>query len=129
MLSHLYRRRRKSCGTTVVSKQAAEPLPADSLRTSGLRHTLSWEQKHISFPLMRPFGVKVRHELCKCALQRAFAEKDQLRQAFLFAERTQRSANAFRFGLRAGSFRGLTPAAVRIDSKEAQNLVSRSCST
>ena len=34
--------------------------------------------------LMRPFGVKMLHELCKCALQRAFAEKDQLRQAFLF---------------------------------------------
>jgi hypothetical protein len=25
-----------------------------------------------------------------------------------FTERTQRSANAFRFGLRAGNFRGLT---------------------
>jgi hypothetical protein len=32
-------------------------------------------------------------------------------------ERTHRSADAFRFGLRAGSFRDLTPAAIRIDSK------------
>jgi hypothetical protein len=59
----------KSCRTTVVSKEAAEPLPADNLRTSGFLQTFSWEQKHISFPLMRPFGVKMLHELCKCALQ------------------------------------------------------------
>src|SRR5215471_13561129 len=45
-----------------------------------------------------------------------------------FAERTQRSANAFRFGLRAGNFRGLTLPA-RITSRNTrQNLPSRSCS-
>jgi hypothetical protein len=77
-------RSRKSCGTTVVSKESAEPLPADNLRTGRLLQTLSWEQKHISFPLMRSFGVKMLHELCKCALQRAVVDKDQLRQAFLF---------------------------------------------
>ena len=77
-------RSRNSCDATVVSKQTAEPLFAGNLRTSRLVQTFSWEQKHISFPLMRPFGVKMLHELCKCALQRAFAEKDQPRQAFLF---------------------------------------------
>ena len=64
----------KSCRTTVVSKEAAEPLSADNSRTSGLLQTFSWEQKHISFPLMTSFGVEMLHELGKCALQRAFAE-------------------------------------------------------
>ena len=44
---------------------------------------------------------------------------------FAFADRTRHSANAFKFELRAGSFKGLNPVDVRIDSKEAQNLVSR----
>jgi hypothetical protein len=44
-------------------------------------------------------------------------------------ERTQRSANAFRFGLLAGRGIVLTPSAASADRNEAQNFVSRSCST
>src|SRR5215831_20484995 len=43
-------------------------------------------------------------------------------------ERTQRSANAFRFGLRAGNFRGLTLLAWITSRNAGQNLPSRSCS-
>src|SRR5215472_16510738 len=45
-----------------------------------------------------------------------------------FTERTQRSANAFRFGLRAGNFRGLTLPASITSRNIGQNLPSRSCS-
>ena len=59
--------------------EAPKPPPADNLRIRRLLQTLIWEQKHISFPLMRSFGMKMLHELCKCTLQRRFAEKNQLR--------------------------------------------------
>jgi hypothetical protein len=59
------------------------------LRSSRLLQTVTWEEKHIALPLMRPFGVEMLHELCQCALQRAFAEKDQLGQAFPFDQITQ----------------------------------------
>src|SRR5215472_8158340 len=45
-----------------------------------------------------------------------------------FTERTQRSANAFRFGLRAGNFWGLTLPAWTTSRNAGQNLPSRSCS-
>ncbi len=44
-----------------------------------------------------------------------------------FTERTQRSANAFRFGLRVGNFRGLTLLAWITSPNTGQNLPSRSC--
>ena len=39
--------------------------------------------------------------------QRSLPEQDQIGKAFLLTDRTQRSANAFRFGLRGGSARHL----------------------
>src|SRR5215470_2285665 len=45
-----------------------------------------------------------------------------------FTERTQRSANAFRFGLRAGNFSGRTFPAWIASRNTGQNLPSRSCS-
>jgi hypothetical protein len=39
-----------------------------------------------------------------------------------FTERTQRSANAFRFGLRDGSFRGFTPPAASLSRKDLRLL-------
>jgi len=47
----------------------------------------------------------------------------------LFAERTHRSAKAFRFGLRVGSRRHFTPPVASVFRKSAQNLVSPSCNT
>jgi hypothetical protein len=44
-----------------------------------------------------------------------------------FTERTQRSANAFKFGLRAGSVRHCVPPDRSTSSKALQNFVSRSC--
>ena len=46
----------------------------------------------------------------------------------LLMERTHLSAKAFRFGLRAGSKSGWTPPERSVARKEAQNLLSRSCS-
>src|SRR5205823_14441753 len=43
----------------------------------------------------------------------------------LLIERTQRSANEFRFGLRAGRVSGRTPAERSVSRKGAQNLVQR----
>src|SRR5713101_8491859 len=45
------------------------------------------------------------------------------------AERTQRSAKAFRFGLLAGSGMVFTPPAASTVRNDAQNFVSRSCKT
>jgi hypothetical protein len=45
-----------------------------------------------------------------------------------FTDRTQRSANAFRFGLRAGNFSGRTLPALITSRNTGQNLPSRSCS-
>src|SRR5215472_13762458 len=47
----------------------------------------------------------------------------------LLTERTHRSANAFRFGLRGGSRRHLTAPVASVFRKSAQNFASRSCST
>src|ERR1700756_2019146 len=47
----------------------------------------------------------------------------------LLIERTQRSANGFRFGLRAGRVSGRTPAERSVSRNGAQNFVSRSCRT
>src|SRR5260370_9246931 len=44
-----------------------------------------------------------------------------------FTVRTQRSAYEFRFGLRAGSRRHLTPPAASVSRNDAQYFVSRSC--
>src|SRR5688572_33237250 len=46
-----------------------------------------------------------------------------------FTDRTQRSANAFKFGLRGGRVMHLMPAVVNVARNDAQNFVSRSCRT
>src|SRR5215471_12480246 len=47
----------------------------------------------------------------------------------LFTERTHSSAKAFKFGLRGGSRRHLTPPVASVFRKSAQNFASQSCST
>jgi hypothetical protein len=54
--------------------------------------------------------------------QRSFPEQDQMGQALLLTDRTQRSANAFKFGLCGGSRRHFTPAAAKVSRNSAQEL-------
>ena len=60
---------------------------------------------------MIPLVMIVDDVLPKRMTERLLAEQDELRETFLFADFTQRSANEFKSGLRAGSLTGATPIA------------------
>ena len=83
----------KSCGTIVVSKQTAEPLPADNLRTSGLLQTFGWEQKHISFSLMRPFRAKCSTNSASARFKEPSPKRISFDKHSSLPELTHRSAN------------------------------------
>jgi hypothetical protein len=61
---------------------------------------------------MRPFAMVILHELGSERFKEPSPKRISFDKHSSFAERTQRSANAFRFGLRAGSFTGLMPTCV-----------------
>jgi hypothetical protein len=69
-----------------------------------------------------------RYTALRCDANECSPKKINRDRHSSFTERTQRSANAFRFGLRAGNFRGFTLPACITSRNAGQNLPSRSCS-
>ena len=61
-----------------------------------------------------------------CQLGHAQSLREITRRHSSFADLTQRSEKAFKFGLRGGNVRHFAPSDSRIDRKVEQNLVSRS---
>jgi hypothetical protein len=77
-------RSKNSCGAGIVLEQTSEP-PAtrnDAAALFGLIASLR-EQQFITFPLMVSFAVIMSAEFGQSPRQRALAEQDQLRKAFL----------------------------------------------
>jgi hypothetical protein len=69
------------------------------------------EQQNIALPLVIAFAMIMLLELGQRSPQRSFPEQEELtidRHSSL-TDRTQRSAKAFKFGLRGGSRRHFTP--------------------
>ena len=60
-------------------------------------------------PLVRPFFVIMSHERVDGCPEMRLAEWHDAVQALGLEDKTNRSANAFKFGLRAGSRGGFTP--------------------
>ena len=58
---------------------------------------------------MIPLGVEMLYVFCQRSRSEACPKSTNLERHSSFTERTQRYAKAFKFGLRAGSFRALTP--------------------
>ena len=75
---------------------------------------------------MIPLVVIVDDVLPKCMTERLLAEQDELRETASLTDFTQRSANEFKSGLRAGSLTGATPTASMVRWNDWQNFVSRS---
>jgi hypothetical protein len=91
----------------VVLPEAAQPLlaayPAAAVAGGSVG---AGKQKYVPFARMIPLGVKMFYVFS--TLRSAASPKSaNLERHSSFTERTQRSANAFRFGLRGGSFRAL----------------------
>ena len=86
------------------------------------------EQNVVVLTLAVAFFVIMLLELDERSPQRTFPEQDQMGDSSL-TDRTQRSAKAFKFGLRGGSRRPFTPPTAKVSRNSAQNLVSRSCNT
>jgi hypothetical protein len=119
-------------------------VPVSSIKASGLRraggrpiaHGTAQvlraadrlpEEQDVALPLMIPLGMEMVDIVAQCPPQRALAEEDDFGQALLLTDLTQRSAWAFRFGLRAGSASGSTRPDATMARNDRVNLVSRSC--
>jgi hypothetical protein len=70
--------------------------------------------------------VMVDDVLPKRTTKRLLAEQDELRETFLFDGLHPRSANEFKFGLRAGSLIGVMLTASMVSRNDSQNFESRS---
>src|ERR1017187_2483519 len=92
-------------------EESAKPFAAtDGTRIVG--RTGRWKGNDIAKALVIPFRVIVRNEFPDRSPQMTLAEWDDVAQTFLLnlIERTNLSANAFKFGLRAGTRKSGTPA-------------------
>ena len=87
------------------------------------------KQEDVALSLMIPLSMKMIDEFAEGTSLRTFAQKDQFDRHYCFADSTQRSAYAFKLGLRAGRTIALIPPAARIVRNDAQNFVSRSWNT
>ena len=116
-----------SSGAPIIAEQTAESLGS----FDHVRHTFctirAGKQQDIAFPLMVALTVKWDTYSAIARRSDPSPNRISLRRHSSFADRTQRSAKAFKFGLRGGKVRHFAPSDSRIDQKVPQNLVSRSC--
>jgi hypothetical protein len=85
---------------------STEPLVTLDATSVGWWGNRGREEDLIAFALVSAFEMIMLNELCYGLAQRRFTKEDQLDRHSLLIERTQCSAKAFRFGLRAGGLRG-----------------------
>ena len=112
----------------VIFQQAAQSFPA--LHCSLFPSCLGLKRKQyaILLALMVPLFMVMQQILLQGSPQRRLSNQDELCQAFLFDDLTQRSAYEFKFGLLAGKRSGCTLPLLISSRKDSQNFVSRSCS-
>jgi len=79
------------------------------------------EEEEIAFALVVPFKMMMFDIRSQRSAQRSFSKENELGQAFFRTELTQRSAKAFRFGLRGGRANGRTP----LESQDIQKRKGR----
>jgi hypothetical protein len=106
-----------SRGLAVVeAEKSTKPIAADDFPCAV--HGIAGHDQRVVEPLMVPFLVIVLNELSDRPAEMAFAEGHYPVQAFLFLmDSTNRSANAFRFGLSAGNRITFTAPCFRIPGR------------
>jgi hypothetical protein len=87
------------------------------------------EGKLIALALMVAFAVIMSLNSARVRNSGPSPNRINLDRHSSLADRTKRSAKAFRFVLPAGSAMVFTPPAASTDRNDAQNFVSRSCRT
>jgi len=113
----------------VVFEQTSKPVAAHPAATVRATFLIRFRgKKFVALALMIPFAMIVNTELGRDSRSGRSPSKISLDRHSCLTERTQRSANAFRFGLWAGSEIVFTPPLASADRNVAQNFVSRSCS-
>jgi len=115
---------RSGCGPVVVVQQSTGALATSHFAVTSGKFRIRANQL-VPEALMVTFSVVTYREVGRCTTHRAFAEPDQPFQDSLIV-RTKRSAYAFRFGFRAGSFADVTPASLSLFRNSSVNNGSRS---
>ena len=113
----------------VELQEPAEPLLAfDRFAVRPQRMITGREQQHVVFSLKVSFLSIMLTKLGQDMRWRLFSPRRIVRDKLpKFTDRTQRSANAFKLGERAGSLMGSTPAdLIPISLKATLNFESRS---
>ena len=111
----------------VIAQQPAQSLAASNglLLVADVRVTR--KQQDVALSLVIALSMIMVDVFAQRPPQGPLAEEDHLAQALSFTDLTQRSAKAFKFGLRAGSVSG----SIRPDAMMVRNdwvyFVSRSC--
>ena len=111
----------------VELQEPAEPLLAfDRFVVRSQRMVPGREQQHVVFSLMVSFLSIMRTKLGRTRRRLSSPKRIVRDKLSNFTDRTQRSANAFKLGERAGSLMGSTPADLIISLKATLNFESRS---
>jgi len=125
-IKKLKRRRAITPLTMIVAQKPAQSLAATAPPLAAAVH-IRGNSRMLPLPLVIPLRMEMVDVFAQRPPQRALAEEDHLGQELLLDRLTQRSAWAFRFGLRAGSARGSTRPDIRVARNYRVNFVSRSC--
>jgi hypothetical protein len=98
-----YIQKLESCGLPVVVVEHSTESLSSSDASGCCRSAFDWSDKLVSQALMISLSMVVGNEFSDGVPQAVFAKENHLLQTILF-DRTNRSAYAFRFGERGGSF-------------------------
>ena len=85
------------------------------------------KQQNVTLPLVIAFSMIMFDVFAQGPPQRALAKRITFDKHSTFTDRTQRSAYAFKFGLRAGSASGSTRPEIMMARNDRLYFVSRSC--
>ena len=91
----------------VITQEPTQPL-ATLHRFITTRFHDPTEQQDVGLPLMIPLSMVMRNIFAQRPPQRALTKENEFDKHSSFTDLTQRSAKAFKFGLRAGSGSVLT---------------------